>query len=161
MKDKYRAQLESLYGGLYHKHLEGDPFECFYCGDTRTCLDHRPALSVLDVSGPKYMRKNKIPLVLVRSCSSCNSMLNNKPFLTVLEATEWLRDKLEELYERSSALWTPKEIAELGYSLRTFIQHKQEQNYLLLNRVRFAQQRSIDYDMMPRFSEYFDNQDYK
>jgi hypothetical protein len=151
MKKSERKKLLSLYGHLYERHYEVDPNVCFYCGDTREVLDHRPPLAVLDDIGSERMRSLEIPFVLIPCCTGCNSCLGSKAFLTAQEATSHMVKKLEKDYDARMSLWTDAEIREMSPMFKTIIRAKREMLKRLHSRLVFAQKREFDFDAFPVF----------
>jgi hypothetical protein len=106
-------------------------------------------VSLVEVYNKKFWKQNKIPFVLVPSCIDCNTMLNNKHIFTLQERTEFIENKLLRKYEKEYTLWNEDEINQMGYSFQIMIRAKKEYLSIILERVRFAQERAINYDSFP------------
>lgn len=160
-RQKRRLELLRKYGKLYRRHYDAGSESCFYCGDVRQCLDHRPALVVLESVEVRQLKRAKIPLVVLPCCMSCNRTLGERPILTALEACEYLRSKLEKKYEKTHVIWTEDEIQELSPLFKKIAKSTKYQAQLLRDRVVFAQKRCIDFELMPEYLPYLDDDDEK
>lgn len=154
--NKRRRLLLEQYGKLYQRHMECDPYTCFYCGEPRECLDHRPPLDIVDAVGVERLRNIEVPLVLIPSCAHCNTRLGNRHLLHVIDAVIYLRKYMERMYERKHSRHAEDELDELGWVFKTMAKANLERDNVLLNRVRHLQHREFDYDAMPVYSRFFD-----
>lgn len=120
------------YSRLYEKF--GSSHQCFYCGQAKECIDHRPPSAVFYKYGTLGGR---IPLVKVDCCNNCNHRLAAKVIYTLQDAVRYLREELQA--EKNKARWTDTELAELGYSLRTAIKNDRRKDNKLNSRIAFLQ----------------------
>lgn len=151
INNRNRRNDQRTYGQLYRRHLLCDPSECFYCGDTRYCLDHRPPISLVAQYGTDAMRSARIPLCLMPCCADCNRRRADRALFTVTEALSWLEVSLEREYERKATLWSEPEIAEMSPEFQRVIRARKGMLDLLLLRVRHAQYRRLRTDLHPEF----------
>jgi hypothetical protein len=121
---------------------DNDAF-CPYCGDHATIFDHVPSLRTVDEFTPETLRKLNVPLLLIRACRDCNSILGDKPVITMLERTEYIEHKLQTRYEKKSNLWSESDIEEMSPMFQTTIRARQLLLKDLLARIRYAQERII------------------
>ena len=67
-------------------------------------------------------------LIKVFACKPCNSVLGNRLYQTIRERREAVKSHLRRKYRRllKSAPWSDEDLDELGYTLRTLIEHRME-----------------------------------
>lgn len=157
-KTKRRLSLQRTYGKWYKRHLEAGGSTCFYCGEQRICLDHRPPLETVDTLGVERLREVEVPLCLIPCCNDCNGRLGARPLLTALDAVKFLREALENLYEKRASLWSRDELKEMSPMFRALIKKRLEATEILLCRVQFLQKRELDTDLMPVWEPSEDSQ---
>ena len=134
---KVRQILLKKYGHRYKRHW-GTKVGCFYCGDTWGQLDHVPPITWCDAKNIQWFRERKIGFYLVQCCSDCNRALNNRPLFRLEERTEFIRKRLEEKAE-NMVIWTKDEIDEMGEFFKLSLLARQQEQKILLNRLRHAQ----------------------
>lgn len=152
-KRQNRTYLIQTYGHLYKKFFPEDP-GCFYCGDDFQVYDHCPPLAWIESRKASEWRKQQIPMILVPSCSSCNSHLNDKPHMTVLDRLLFLESLLSKKIEEALALWSEEEIAEMSPMFQKQIRAKQQNIKFLAARLHGVQERLLDRESHPRYSDY-------
>jgi hypothetical protein len=131
-----RDRLQMLYGHLYEFDPREDRMKCCYCGDVRECVDHVPALHVVDMLGSKKVRELDVDFFLYPSCSKCNSTLHTSFLLTYEERLSFLYNHYLKKADKET-FWSIDEIEELGGSLRDMIVARQKQlRRELLDRIR-------------------------
>lgn len=131
-----RDRLQMLYGHLYEFDPREDRMKCCYCGDVRECVDHVPALHVVDMLGSKKVRELDVDFFLYPSCHKCNSTLHASFLLTYEERLSFLYDHYLKKADKET-FWPIDEIEELGGSLRDMIVARQKQlRRELLDRIR-------------------------
>lgn len=117
--DRRRALKEVL--GLYKRLENVDLGECFYCGESRECLDHVPPLVIVDkLNLEKYLSYPQNKLTLVPSCLECNSYLGSKKHFDPFERRIWLYEKLLKKIKFVTK-WTKEELEEMGLGMKTII----------------------------------------
>jgi hypothetical protein len=128
---------------------------CCYCGEPGTTLDHVRPVSY-DYTSRKGVRKNKDNCVA--ACSECNSLLSNYALLTIAERAAHLAERIEERYRSvlATPFWSDDELAELGYTQRTYVLNRQLERQLVLDRIRHANAVSYKTDMS--IFDYWDSQ---
>lgn len=149
---KDRKRLVAQYGRLYRRHMVDNPPCCFYCGDTFQVLDHCPPLDALDFGGVEGMRRRKIPLALIPSCSRCNSFLGRRELLTAAERLEYLEKRYSAEVERIKGRWTDEEINELGPYLARVIESAHGKQLDAMRKVDNIQRRIIRTWTHPEFN---------
>lgn len=146
-----RRMMLAQYGHLYFRHLDAGADLCFYCGERRECLDHRPPIDSLAANGPQSLREARIPMVLLPCCRDCNQRLGSRPLLTALEACTYLRETLEQAYEKGTTLWSEEDEKPMSPMFRKLIKARRQAAQQLVSRVRFLQQREIEHELMPTY----------
>ena len=144
-----RLLLMKEYGKLYSRWYPDEGKDCcVYCGDDATCLDHCPPLesAQLVVKDHRARKKYDIYFILLQSCSSCNSRLGSKPFLTLYERTDFIMRSIEKEYEKKFTLWSKEEEKEMSPMFRKIIQSKRAELANLSRRVRWSQWRLMNLD---------------
>ena len=145
-RERERRRLLALYGALYKGHeYERMPgsMGCFYCGDSAGTRDHCPPLSWVETKKPARWRADGVHLLLVPACDDCNRRLGDRALFTPLERAEYVRSKLESIYDRQHTMWADDEIAEMGPEFQRTIKARRLQLVALLGRVRAAQWRCV------------------
>lgn len=116
-----RKLFEKKYGHLYKRVTGFDLSTCAYCGAPRQCLDHVPAISILEnIDVKQYIRKGG-KFLLYPSCGQCNGMLNNKPYVAYLDRLDYLEKRYLQRMDKIE-VWTPKEIEEMTGMMKAYIQ---------------------------------------
>lgn len=115
---------------------------CIYCGETATALDHvyPKALSQrLDLTRESVFRALKRALVVVPTCTQCNSIAGATPFLSPLEKRKFIQKSLRKKLAKQLkvVVWDEEEIDELGKTLRTKIIAEQNAHIVAVSRVNF------------------------
>ena len=148
-RSQKRLFLIRTYGHLYFRHLDAGADNCFYCGEMRECLDHRPPITIFNSWSVKDLRKLKIPFVLLPCCHACNRALAARPLLTAIEALVHLKNRYELEYEKRATLWQSNEIKQMSPMFQQMIRRKSAVAKQLLVRVRFLQSREFDLNLIP------------
>jgi len=99
---------------------------CIYCGMPATDQDHVFPVSIaagLATHLTAVRRQLKQGLNTVPSCRECNTIAGNNPFVTIREKRAFIQGKLFHRLRKHLEMpeWTPRELAELSYSMRTFV----------------------------------------
>jgi hypothetical protein len=111
---------------------------CFYCGVPADTIDHSPPraarASILDAGLQK-----RYPFEEVDCCRECNGLLGYRGLWTLPLRKKFIRRILRWKYRRLLAqpIWTETQLSELGYSLRTFVEHRARQKEILLQRLKW------------------------
>jgi 5-methylcytosine-specific restriction endonuclease McrA len=158
-KNKERERLQAIYGGLYKRHFITEGYKCFYCGETAQCLDHSPALSVLEGLPRGYMKRNKIPHTLLTSCYECNAALGGKSFLTAFERLMYLESYYEAFFKKQMGRWDEEELSEMGTNLKRYIKHEKEKLDIYLQKIRAIQLRQLKPETYPTYTKDEENEE--
>lgn len=150
---KDREFLLKKHGFKYTRFYTDAGYRCFYCGIHAECLDHSPALTEMEHIQPEAIKKHEIPLALIPSCNQCNVILSNRRFHYPEERLAYLESYYQAYYEKRQALWTEEEIAELGFSLRDTVRHKQEKLGVYIEKIRHIQQRLLRPESWPQWTD--------
>jgi len=107
---------------------------CTYCGDFAFHRDHVPPKCwrrALIVQRARYEFKT------VPACADCNQILGGHPLFTVAERRAFIRSYLWGRHKKliESPTWSEREMAELGWGLRTFVKGKDERKRHVLKRL--------------------------
>lgn len=140
----YRKFLYSSYSHLYHRVHEIDQSECYYCGEPREAYDHVPPLHVVDQVSTEKIRELDINLLLLPSCTHCNSLLGSKHLVTIGERLDHLHKKLSDKYEKDSVLWSEEELEEMSYTFQLFIKARSATMSGLLSRIRHIEKKIVE-----------------
>lgn len=133
LNDKHRKLLVHLYHSRYKLHL-GSADGCFYCGDVAESIDHCPPLSWCDAKQIKWFEEKKIKFYLVRCCNQCNQKLSNKPFFTLEERAEFVKQYLQDKLSKF-VVWDEEEIKEMSSMFKKMIKAKNQQRKYLMFRL--------------------------
>lgn len=103
----------------------GDRDACTYCGDTPVCLDHVIPLSSYSVKARNSGSAE--PGVRTYACESCNLRLGAKVFQSFEERMLHVKELLMKDSRKFSrdASWSDDELAELDYTLQTYVKTRQ------------------------------------
>ena len=109
---------------------------CTYCDEPADTLDHVVPLSFSSVRrGGGGGDANGFPRV--PCCRECNTLLGNRPLLTVEERRAWLAGALKKRYRK--LLGAPKvDLSELGPSLRAMIDGRTSRKTQVERRIAYA-----------------------
>lgn len=112
---------------------------CYYCGQRGDAKDHVPPISAAHSLGSGRFKE----LLLVNSCTECNSELGDKWLYTLYERLEYLFDRYIAKYKKelSTPEWKDYELEELGESLRREVVLGQEKKHIALKRIERLQER--------------------
>jgi hypothetical protein len=89
----------------------------------------------------KEWKERGFDIITVRCCSDCNGKLGNKAYLTVETRLNFLEKKLMKEYEKGLSMWSKSELEEMSDNFRKQIVAKQQQKFMLLERIRNIQWR--------------------
>lgn len=137
-------------------------YDCCYCGEPGTCLDH-----VIPVSYNTNSRKRKNKTTgavnkqqCVGACNECNALLSNYFIPTIAGRAEYLSDRLAQRYHRVLVLpyWSEEEIQELGRNQRSYVIKEQLERSIVLDRIRHCNTIALLEDMS--IADYWDKQPY-
>lgn len=93
---------------------------CVYCGGPRQCLDHFPPISQLDnIDVSKFLKKGG-QLLLYPACLSCNTILNRKWNVDLLDRMDYVAEYYIKKLDKME-VWEEDEINELGPTLKSTI----------------------------------------
>ena len=97
----------------YTRHESLNDFICYYCGLYGMSKDHIPP-----ISHPDPVEEQ--PRIIVRACILCNSLLNNRRFLTLLSRCDYLFIRYQIRFRRALAMpnWSYEEISQLEGKLK-------------------------------------------
>lgn len=156
MKPVERKRLERVFGNLYTRFVpkgESGDF-CYYCGDYADTLDHVPPLNSVENMRMEEWHKQKLPFVLIRACTSCNSKLGSKPIYSILERVANIIHKLEKEYEKvMDNKWSDTELKELGKNLKSIVSAYDVKTAKLQSRLNFAHWRFAHEETWPEYSD--------
>jgi len=119
-----RLYLMKKYSALYKRAMWFDMDKCVYCGAGRQCLDHVPAISLLENIDVKRYLKQGGTLTLYPCCSKCNSLLGNTEALSLYDRLQALLKKYNKRLDRIE-VWEDSELKEMGKNMRSYIQSQQ------------------------------------
>lgn len=146
MKD--RKRLERTFGGFFNKYpyypLHHSSLGCYYCGDTKQCVDHCPPLRAIELMTIDEWSKNGFELITLPSCNDCNAILGSAPLYTRLDRAERIKTVLESRYEHQPILWSDDELAEMSDMFASGIRARRDKRDRLLDRMRHVQWRCIN-----------------
>jgi len=110
-------------------------FDCEYCGQRAWGRDHVIPLAVT-FSG-KRKKGHRGVGVTVPCCHECNSILGDRPILTVQERAAFLVRAYRKHYQTLLKMpeWTDEELDDLQSSLRASILHALREQAVLKNRI--------------------------
>ena len=129
MTIKNRKEKLRILSHVYKRVKSFDLTKCYYCDETRECIDHSPALAVAIKMDIDTFKESGGELLLIPSCSKCNNMLGHSLLFTPLERLDHLRTKYLKLIEKLDKGWEEDEFEDLGYNLRILVESK----FLLVN----------------------------
>lgn len=132
------------YGQLYHRLETTIQDQCWYCGDTRECLDHVPSLGLLPHTDIDKFRENGGQFLLVPCCNSCNSLLANRRLYTPNERISWLLGAYHKLFDKSYYGWSDAEVKEMGYTFRLMINAGINKSNSYIGKIRSIERRILD-----------------
>ena len=144
MSKRNRDYLELVFGPLYERHYTEEA-GCFYCGQPLSCWDHCPPLHWIETT------KNKYKKVLLKSCTSCNTKLGDKPLFTAYDRAVFLHDNLMAEFEKlgwEDRTWEEIEGMKRGL-LKSLASRDKMKGEILSDRIRFIQQRLLNKDSFP------------
>lgn len=118
-----RRRLERMYNHYYKLALYCDLNTCVYCSDNRECLDHVPALSLIESINIQEYKDKGGNFLFYPACNKCNEYLSNLNQIDIYERLLHLEEKYTKKLKTCPS-WTQKEIEELGYNLQTLIMSK-------------------------------------
>ena len=126
-----------------YRHVEPyGPDVCVYCGDPANTTDHVTPVSyvagLLDVID-HYSHKLRHGLYTVPCCRDCNVRLGRFVGFSITEKRAELKRRLRIKHRRLLGRydWQPEEIAELGYSLRTYMRRQENERSGVIARLEF------------------------
>lgn len=99
---------------------------CVYCGEPAGGRDHVFPIAraaSLQLERPGVRRELGTGLQTVPCCQSCNSMVSDRPFTSILSKRRWIQDKLRDRYGGlfDGDRFTEEEKAELGRGLLSVV----------------------------------------
>ncbi len=115
---------------------------CVYCGDPANTIDHVcPVWHVARLFDhiADHAHRLRHGLLTVPSCRDCNSRLGGFIAYCVSEKREELKRRLRRKYQHllGEYDWQPEELAELGHSLRSYIQGQETKRDWIMSRLHF------------------------
>lgn len=112
---------------------------CTYCGECATTRDHVIPVSYNTVE--KRLSRFGTDLGgTVPCCHECNSLLGNRFYHTVKDRRDYIHKTLSMRYQKllKGAVWSPKELAEVGPELRSNILAAERAREVVRDRLRFS-----------------------
>lgn len=110
---------------------------CVWCGEQAQSVDHMTPYSfIAAITGGGVLDVSRVWTWLVPACLECNRAATDDVFLTPRHKRDAVRDRLGARHFIESS-WTPDEIEELGYNLRTYVKARQEESIAAIRRLRF------------------------
>lgn len=116
---------------------------CYYCGKQATQIDHvipknmlrNFALSTEPITLENIARR----VLMVFSCGECNRLLSDTFTESLTEKKKLLKSRLKRRHKKLLEIpdWSPNEIEELGYNLRSYVQNSLDRLFLLKERLRW------------------------
>lgn len=86
-------------------------------------------------------KKDGIKFLLIPCCTNCNKILSDRALFTTLSRTQYVKEKLEIMYEKAVALWSEDEILEMSPTFQKVIKAKAAKLKILHERALGAQWR--------------------
>lgn len=136
------------YKNITSKGARRGDYPCFYCGVTAQSIDHfipqafeKSLRSFMEINGitKKELDKLRATQEFIPSCLECNRLASAGLFETPDEKKSFIKAKLRKRYHTLLAMptWDKEEIAELDYTLKTFITGSLSNQGLLEQRLRW------------------------
>lgn len=115
---------------------------CTYCGDPAREREHVAPLAVTQYTEADW--SSEYPTKIVPACRECNRIASDHTFRTLSAKREFIHAKLRKRYRRclETPAWTQEELAELGWTLRSHIQHMLAKQRILRRRLSWPSVRS-------------------
>jgi hypothetical protein len=124
----------------------GSATACTYCGDTPEGMDHVICVAAQTISRKKSNRTLYGPVAY--SCSGCNStILNSRGFGSFMERCEYVSKRLSK--KADPVYWSQRELGQLDYSLRTFIENENRRRLWYRYRSDWFQSRDFFMNIEP------------
>lgn len=135
MGNKHRITLEKVYHHRYRRVSNLDYSVCFYCGCASGAEDHVPPLATVDRFGTDALAE--VDFVLVPACHTCNSMLSDKPIMSIKNRAAVLLGRYLETHANIVLLpdWG-SEVDELTGHLREYVENTRSQKAVLEIRIQ-------------------------
>lgn len=136
-----RKQATSIYGDLYtfFQHNPQNPFTCFYCGDTASCMDHVPPLSRVD--DYRALRLRHEYYIKVPCCNECNSVLGNSLQIHIIDRVCDAHDILENRHKKhlKCKAWTKQALdyAQFRGRLKSYVLASENMRKYIADRVDY------------------------
>lgn len=141
----HRKELQKRYGQLYHRVAGVDLYTCVYCGAPRQCLDHVPAISLLEgIDVKKYLEEGG-KLLLYPSCLDCNGYLSNLNLLGLYERMDHIIQRLDKKLSKIE-YWSPHELRRMGPNMKAYIQAHQYKIEILSAKIKAIDDRKLKLD---------------
>lgn len=145
MASQERTRLLRTFGKFYDLHYYDRPPEiggdCYYCGEFASDLDHVPPISLIEDHPIAEWKKRGYDILKVKCCKHCNSKLGNKSLLTLESRLNYLERALNNEYDKLVNLWSKDELNEMSEQFIKNIIAKQQNKFMLLERIRNIQWR--------------------
>ena len=116
-----RKQIQAVYSRLYTSPPDVNDNVCFYCGRHASDMDHVPPLTFADAAGMSGLVG--IKLLLIPSCSECNSLLSNKPLTTARLRAQYLVGVYAEAYAGYMMAPILEDLSDLGEGITSYAQN--------------------------------------
>lgn len=107
---------------------------CIYCGSPAKTVDHIPPISLR-----WGMMEGKYKVMQVDACKECNSILHNRPLMTLRTRKNFIRRRLAQLYKKYLDMnWSQEELNAMNGSLRLYVEESIEVARVARKRIEFA-----------------------
>lgn len=126
MSRRNRKDARLKYHHLYQRHQHTT--RCHYCGDNHALTeDHVPPLSMVAARGVDFFTERGVGLWLVKACTECNTILGDKPLISLDRRIAFIYEELQKRYKNllSQPEWDEDELEELDESLQDYIEQSE------------------------------------
>lgn len=115
---------------------------CVYCGQNATCKDHVMPLKVasqLDLTNKYLWEKIKHLMVLVPSCSECNSIAGSEVFENIRDKRSYIQNVLKKKHRKwlRHVEWDQEDIEELGPNMLVEVKKAMKNKLVVTRRVYY------------------------
>lgn len=135
------SELVARYFESYPKIVIGEWSHCIYCGEPANVLEHLWPFSMLSPANRKLFGARLGPQGT--SCRHCNAVLGSRYFDTLEMRCDYVSERLAFRAERFYPKWQESELQSLDANLKTYVQGKQCQREVLIQRINWF--KTVDY----------------
>ena len=135
MSKRHRKILLRRFHHLYRPYPLYTTSVCVYCCGPANTLDHVPPLSVTAMRAESGARLGDC--WLYPSCADCNKRLNSFQSTNIAVRRGYVAAKLLSKHSRTLNMpeWSDEELAELGCSLKSYIQNESVRKRAIEDRI--------------------------